>query len=127
MIEVKDLRHYRVKNKKRLKSGERDIEVAQKVRDTMAGLVGAIRNESNPSVLTNAGQVLFDRAKPVLVVLWLEDDAAVDPKEWKEELHTLTTKIQSYLRWLTSRILVVSMSTYAQKPPGISVMNVPRI
>jgi hypothetical protein len=124
LIEVKDFRDYRIKNKKRLANGELAIEVAQKVRDTVAGLVGAVRNETNPSILTEAGLLLFKKTEGVRIVLWLEDDAAVNPKAWAEELNTLTTRIQSYLRWLTSRVLVVSISTYAQKPPGIKVANV---
>ena len=126
LMEVKDFRGYRIQNKKRLGSGELAIEVAQKVRDTIAGLVGAVRNETNPSILTDAGLLLFKKAETVRIVLWLEDDAAVNPKAWAEELNTLTTRIQTYLRWLTSRVLVLSISTYAQKPPGIKVTNVPR-
>lgn len=124
LIEVKDFRGYRIPNKKRLSSGDLAIEVAQKVRDTIAGLVGAVRNETNPSILTDTGLLLFKKAETVRIVLWLEDDAAVDPKAWAEELNTLTTRIQTYLRWLTPRVLVVSISTYADKPPGIKVSNV---
>jgi hypothetical protein len=124
LIEVKDFRGYRIPNKKRLSSGDLAIEVAQKVRDTIAGLVGAVRNETNPSILTDAGLLLFKKAETVRIVLWLEDDAAVNAKAWAEELNTMTTRIQTYLRWLTPRVLVVSISTYANKPPGIKVTNV---
>ena len=123
-IEVKDFRGYRIQNKKRLASGDLAIEVAQKVRDTVAGLVGAVRNETNPSILTDAGLLLFKKTEIVRIVLWLEDDAAGNPKAWAEELNTLTTRIQTHLRWLTSRVLVVSGSTYAHKPPGVKVTNV---
>ena len=124
-IEIKDFRGYRIQNKKRLSSGELAIEVAQKVRDTVAGLGGAVRNESTPSVLTETGSLLLNKTKALRIVLWLEDDTALNPKAWAEELNTLTTRIQTYLRWLTPRVLVVSTSTYAHKPPGIKVTNVP--
>lgn len=123
LVEVKDFRGYRIQNKKRLTSGELAIEVAQKVRDTVAGLVGAVRNETHPSVLTDAGLLLLKKSEPLRIVLWLEDDAAVNQQAWAEELNTLTTRIQGYLRWLTSRVLVVSGSTYAHKPPGLKVTN----
>jgi hypothetical protein len=126
LIEVKDFRRYRIQNKKRLTSNELALEVAHKVRDTVAGLVGAVRNETNSSAITEVGSQLLKRSEPLRVILWLEDDASTDPKTWKEELGTLTTKIQGYLRWLTSRVLVVSSTTYAQKPPGIQVTNTPR-
>jgi hypothetical protein len=76
LIEVKDFRGYRVQNKKRLSSRDLAIEVAQKVRDTIAGLVGAVRNETNPSILTESGLLLFKKSETVRIVLWLEDDAA---------------------------------------------------
>lgn len=125
LIEVKDFRGYRIKNKKRLTSGDLALEVAYKVRDTVAGLVGAVRNEASPTVLSASAKMMLDRTKCVRVVLWLEDDAAVNPKAWAEELNTLTTRIQSYLRWLTARVLVVSQSTHADKPPHLQVSNVP--
>lgn len=126
LIEVKDFRGFRIQNKKRLKSGELALEVAHKVRDTVAGLVGAVRNETHASALTDVGLSLLKQTETVRIVLWLEDDAAANGRVWAEELNTLMTRIQGYLRWLTPRVLVVSGSTYAQKLPGLQVTNVPR-
>jgi hypothetical protein len=126
LIEVKDFRGYRIQNKKRLTGHELALEVAHKVRDTVAGLVGAWRNESNNTTLTASGQLLFHKTKSLRVVLWLEDDVAVDPSTWREELNTLTTRIQGYLRWLTPRVIVLSGSTYSNKPPGINVSTISR-
>jgi hypothetical protein len=55
IIEVKDFRGYRIQNKERLTNSDLAIEIAQKVRDTMAGMYRAhtgrhVRN-SSPSVL----------------------------------------------------------------------------
>ena len=125
LIEVKDFRGYRIQNKKRLRSEELALEVAQKVRDTVAGLVGAARNAATSEALVAVGLGLPDSRRSLLVVLWLEDDAQVDPRAWAEELNTLTTRLQGYLQWLTRRILVVSMSTHREKPPDVSVQNVP--
>ena len=41
-IEAKDFRGYRIQNKRRLSDGELAIEVAQKLRDSIAGVVGGI-------------------------------------------------------------------------------------
>ncbi|KPA17871.1 cysteinyl-tRNA synthetase [Candidatus Magnetomorum sp. HK-1] len=43
MIEAKDFRREKIKNQPRLTGGELAIEVAQKVRDTIAGIFGAYR------------------------------------------------------------------------------------
>src|SRR4051794_8602213 len=45
LLEVKDFRGYRIQNKPRLKSGEIAVEVALKIRDTVAGLIGAARQD----------------------------------------------------------------------------------
>ena len=100
--------------------------MAQKVRDTVAGLVGAARNESNnlkPSVLAEAGRLLVDRRQEVRVALWLEDDAAVDARTWKQELDTLTEKIKKYLSWLTPRVLIISLRVTPHKLDGVTVSN----
>ena len=46
-IEVKDFRGYRIQNKRRLSEGELAIEVAQKVRDSIAGIIGAYRTSGS--------------------------------------------------------------------------------
>jgi hypothetical protein len=114
-----------IKNKKRLTSGELALEVAHKVRDTVAGMVGASRNESSPTVLSTVARLFLNRNKCVRIVLWLEDDAAVNRQEWEQELNTLTTRIQNHLRWFTPRVLVVSQTTHHNKPPHLDVSNVP--
>jgi hypothetical protein len=127
LIEVKDFRGYRIPNKRRLKSDELALEVAHKVRDTVAGLVGAWRNESNSTTLSNTGQLLFHKTKILRIVLWLEDDVSVDRGTWRERLNTLTTRIQGYLGWLTRRVIVMSSSTYFNNPPGVRVSTIARL
>lgn len=47
LIEVKDLRGDRIANKDRLLKGQLAIEIAQKVKDSVACIVGAYRTSSN--------------------------------------------------------------------------------
>lgn len=126
LIEVKDFREYRIENKQRLKCGELAIEVAEKVRDTVAGLVGAWRNESNKTVVSQIGANLLHKSKPIRIVLWLEDDTAADVRQWRQQLDTITTQIQSRLKWLTTRVLVTSCSAYSDKPPELRVRTIAR-
>jgi len=45
LIEVKDVRNYRIENKKRIESHKLVLEAAQKFRDSLAGIVAANRRE----------------------------------------------------------------------------------
>ncbi|MEW5980092.1 MAG: hypothetical protein AB1898_30225 [Acidobacteriota bacterium] len=124
LIEVKDFRGYRIQNEKRLTTDELAREVAFKVRDSVAGVVGAKRSYQE-GVLPEAADNLVIPEKDVGVVLWLEDDAAKKADSWKAELATLVDKIKAYLSWLTSKILVVSLSTHHYLPPDLKVTNLP--
>jgi hypothetical protein len=66
-IEIKDFRNYRIENKTRLTSGELALEVAHKVRDTLAGLMGATRNESPATILSETTGLIINRTKTVRV------------------------------------------------------------
>ena len=73
LIEVKDFRNSRIENKQRLSSGDLMIEVAQKVRDTLAGLyVSALTHKDK---LKEIYTTLFYSPLPQIeVVLFLEED-----------------------------------------------------
>jgi hypothetical protein len=124
-IEVKDFRGHRIENKKRMKSNELAHEVARKVRDSLAGSIGAFRNATTPNALAPVASKLLDQSRPVFVILWLEDDLEKDPGRWKEEMHTLSEQIKSRLKWLTTKVLVVSRSTHAARPPALKVTGLP--
>ncbi len=123
LIEVKDFRGYRIQNKKRLATDELAREVAFKVRDSAAGFVGAKRNYPHIGVLHSVADNLVNPEKDVRVVLWLEDDTAINDRSWKAELATLTDRIKSYRRWFTTKVLVVGLSTHANQPPDLVVTN----
>lgn len=76
IIEIKDFRHHGIENLHRMQTGSRrplHIEVAKKVRDTMAVLVAAYR-EGDPTLDPFCEHLLGSRAQPVEVVLFLEED-----------------------------------------------------
>ncbi len=78
-IEVKDFRGHRIQNRERVQDGEPAVEVAQKVRDTIAGIVAAnhrgTTDEWKPFV-----RCLTTSQKPARVLLWLEDDLPPGPR-----------------------------------------------
>jgi hypothetical protein len=124
-IEVKDFRGYRIENKKRIKSGELAHEVARKVRDSIAGCIGAARNATAPNALGSVATHLANHDRRVFVTLWLEDDLESDPRQWKQELDTIGVEIRRRLKWLTTEVLVISLSTHQTRPPALAVTNLP--
>jgi hypothetical protein len=103
LLEVKNFRGYRIENKNRINNGELAIEVAQKVRDTIAGLYGAYRcgNET----LQPFGQPLFSgQLAPVKVILFLEEDRNLSKVKGVEQSRLLlSTAIKNQLRFLRLR------------------------
>lgn len=123
LLEAKDFRGHRIANKKRITNREIVVEVALKVRDTVAGLVGAARqnvSEFNSLEIHKA----CNRGKDLLVVLWLEDDASKDPRLWKQQLDGLTQELKAKMNWLVAKFFVLSASTQ-NRLPDLTVTNLP--
>lgn len=123
-IEVKDFRNYRIENKKRLTSGELADEVADKVRDTLAGMAWACNREPlDKGTLAGFLRPLVNRQNKVPVVLWLEEDQPLAPAE----ASALQAAIRQRLAWLNASVIVMNR-TLAQARPvlGLTVTNLPK-
>ena len=129
-FEVKNFKNYRIPTKARIETGdEKDerlgIEVAKKVRDTLAGIVGGARNSTHQREIWKAYLKVFSNEnKRIRIVLWLEEDRTVD-KERKPRIITLQNKLLKNLNWLTSDIRVFSIDKHDFKDDLI-VENLPR-
>jgi hypothetical protein len=122
LLEAKDFRGHRIANKPRIE-GEVAVEVAVKVRDTIAALIGASRkpvDEFPSEVLVTALQ----RGREVTVVLWLEDDTFRNKDRAKAMLSALNGVLKSKLTWLNVRTFVLS-SSVANRLPHLAVSNLP--
>jgi hypothetical protein len=124
-IEVKDFRGYRIQNKSRQTDGELAREVAQKVRDSIAGVVGAFQLSSSPETWQPFVNCMRRREPSMKVLLWLEDDQPPPGKPPRRE----TTRVQAQmlerqLRWLTTKVSISSLNNGAQ-PLGLKVTNLP--
>lgn len=117
-FEIKNFRGYRIENKPRLEVGHDpiEVEIAQKVRDTLAGVAAAARNSTH--LRTEWQRVLHflqnDR-KNVEVVLWLEDETtpqydAIRKRKMQAKGGVLSQRLKQRLSWLTSRVFVCSIS-----------------
>jgi hypothetical protein len=123
LIEVKDFRGHRIKNQGRIKEGQLAVEVAQKVRDTIAGIVAA-HHRGNAETWDRFTRCLTNSEPPVRVLLWLEDDLPLGPPGRRQNrVSVMTNALKRHLRWLTTKVLVASIAL--RPPDGIAVTNLP--
>ncbi len=126
LIEVKDLRGDRIANKDRLLKGQLAIEIAQKVKDSVACIVGAYRTSSTPQDWEPYLKILANKKKKIRVVLWLEHDLPSHYPSRKKVTSSVRIQIfKQKLTWLTSQVLVCSNSTVGL--PDVTVNNLARI
>jgi len=117
-IEVKNFCDYRIDNKQRLTSGELAAEVADDVRDTIAGLVWVMeRGSSTPELAKLLRQIFAVRSK-CKVVLWLEEDRQPNPVDRS----TLAGLIKRRMDWLGPHVTVRSRT---EPLPGLAVVGAP--
>jgi hypothetical protein len=124
LIEVKDFRGYRIQNKERISNGELADLVAQKVRDTVAALVGAQRCSPDNETWRDLARAL-QPGHGVRVVLWLEED----PPSGRGDIRAISRRsilqkdIEKRLSWLDVRAVVESRNTGL---PGVTVTGLAR-
>lgn len=121
IVEVKDFRGHASKTRGRLISGELAKEVAFKVRDSLAGIVGAHRWASNTAKWGPFAKGLISRGKQLKVLLWLEQDVPRNSFRVQQKLSIFTQKLKRECRWLTTKVLVVNRTTYSTVMPDLAV------
>lgn len=106
-------------------------KVAEKIRDTIAGLIGAARMagegaKSAAGDWTAIGQQLANKATPLFIVLWFETGNYYRNSDLrKKALSDMAQQIKSRLGWLTTRVFVYDL-TDGHNLPGLSVVNLPK-
>jgi hypothetical protein len=105
-------------------------KVAEKVRDTIAGVCGAARTAGDGTVSSAdweriAGAVANPKMS-LFVVLWLEPGSYwPSPSARKTALSTLNQHLKTSLRWLTNRVFVYELSS-GQAISGLQVRSLPK-
>lgn len=122
LLEAKDFRGHRIANKHRI-PGEVSREVAVKVRDTVAALVGAARKPETEFPADDLMQA-FGQKHSVTVVLWLEDDTLRDVAKAKPTLSALNGVLKSQLSWLHAQTMVLS-SAVPNRINDLAVSDLP--
>lgn len=124
-IEVKDFRGYRIQNKRRMSDGELATEVAEKVRDSVAGVLGAYRTAGEWRPWQPFVRGLWRRGCPIRVILWLEEDPMPGPQARRRNAAQVRARLlKDRLRWLTTKVLVISQATDGC-PDGLTVADLP--
>lgn len=106
-IEVKDFRGYRIQNKERLKTGELLSEVGQKVRDSIACIMGASRTSHEREIWQPYKTVLCHGNGRLRIILWLEQDQSRPRDAIRYDI--LRKKLKSRLQWLGVTINVYAL------------------
>ncbi|RJP35307.1 MAG: hypothetical protein C4547_09660 [Phycisphaerales bacterium] len=123
-LEIKDFRGRRIENKYKF-GGSLARTVAQKVRDSVAGVVGQVGVDSSPSTWTATAKSLIDRRANVIVVLFVEQELRESVNRRKARMTVEGGLLKRHLRWLAARSLVVDRDTYCDLLPDIQVMSLP--
>ncbi|MGB0388544.1 MAG: hypothetical protein ACPGWR_27305 [Ardenticatenaceae bacterium] len=125
LIEVKDFRRDRIATKERLLRGELAIELAKKVRDSLACIIGAYRTSSRPEEWQPYATLLCNPKRRIKVVLWLEYELPPHPPARKKVMFSVRANMfKRRLAWLTPQLFVFNLDN-----PGlldVKVSNLPR-
>ena len=97
-----------------------DIEVAEKVRQTIAALVGvqSLKNTRKAaeeiSIFAEAlmSEKILDDSKEILVILFLEGDFGCQTRSKKAIMKGLQDSLNVKMQWLKCRVSVVDSDTY---------------
>jgi hypothetical protein len=105
-IEVKDFRGFETENKKRVATGELVTEIATKVRDTVAAIVGGYRTSMSDKneYFEHYFDILSNKQKHIYMVLWREGHFRnPDKARYYNDAQVLKSK----LSWLGSKTFVL--------------------
>ncbi len=116
-FEIKNFRGYRIENKPRLEAGDDplELEIAKKVRDTLAGVAAASRNSTHlKAEWQRVLSFLQNERINVEIVLWLEEDKTPQYEATRKRMQAkggmLSQRLKQKLSWLTNRVFVCSIS-----------------
>lgn len=122
LVEVKDFRHPEA-DWGRVKTGALAEEVSIKVRDSLAGIVGAARRIGAEP--WGSWATRLHTCESLRVVLWLERPSShyEDPRR-KDELAHFRDRLKQRLSWLTSDVFICSQHERVRLP-GVTAEDLP--
>ena len=125
-VEVKAFRGYaNRKNRQRL-TGESDdisVEVAQKVRDSLATIVGGARHSTNMPDKWKKYIEHLNNEKDLKVIAWVELDVSTENllKRANFKISIKRNELRKRLTWLTSDVQILNTKNYNNELEGMEV------
>lgn len=125
-IEVKDFRQNPGSNRVRWRDGDLALEVATKVRDSLAGLMAGVHADDRSRWLPFAQTFLGD-GRAVHVLLIVETDPLPGLVERKKhECDVIKGHLKRKLKWLLPKVHVVTPGLFSpSEVPGLRIENLP--
>ena len=105
LIEIKNYRGHRIQSKSKIQ--ELDLQIAQKVRDTLAGIVGGTRNSTHRQADWRHFLKLLMDGISIHVLLWMEEDR-LPSKLRKSAAGIMNRRLKQRLSWLTANVMVIN-------------------
>jgi hypothetical protein len=107
LIEVKDFRSHETENSDRVVTGQLATEVATKVRDTIAAIVGANRTSGteNSDCFKHYFSLLGHLKKEIYVILWCEGEFS---NQFKFANYNGVKLLKEKLSWLTTKVFILN-------------------
>lgn len=125
-VEVKSFRGFGNRINIQRLTGENDditVEVAQKVRDSLATVIGGARNSTNLSDIWKRYIDHLNNKKNLKVVSWVELDTSteISLKRANVNMSTRRNILRKRLIWLTSDVRILNTKNYNNELDGVEV------
>lgn len=126
-MEVKSFRGYGDRRNVRRLTGEDDdltIEVVQKVRDSLATIIGGARNSTHLSGIWKNYVRRIIRNEGLKIVAWVELDVSTEQRLQRAKINMGTRRkvLRKRLTWLTSDVQILNTRSYGNDVEGLMVV-----
>lgn len=125
-VEVKSFRGYGNRTNIQRLTGENDditVEVAQKVRDSLAVIIGGARNSTNLPDTWKKYVDHISQKKNLKVIAWVELDVSTENflDRAKANMNVRKQALRKRLTWLTSDVQILNTKNYNNDIEGMEV------
>ncbi|MDE5710061.1 hypothetical protein [Bacteroides sp.] len=125
-MEVKSFRGYGNRTNRQRLTGESDditMEVAQKVRDSLATIIGGARHSTNLPDKWKKYIEHLNKGKALKVIAWVELDVSTTNllRRANVNMNTREKELRKRLKWLTSDVQILNTQNYNKEWEGMEV------
>lgn len=125
-VEVKGFRGYGNRHNMQRLTGEKDditVEIAQKVRDSLAILMGGARCSTNKANIWKEYVNHLNEGGQLKIVAWVELDVSTENllQRAKVNIYTRKRELRKRLTWLTSDVQILNTRNYKNEVKGLHV------